>query len=188
MVKLLLDRGADAGKLDSDGNTPSHLAVFNIARLDGQCSDKVPTMDGGCDNVDNKSNHSVESGEARDTLNLLLHARDSGANPRALDGSGRSVLFAAVATGSETTVRMVMDFMRSDGSDQSDQSDQNNIPDGTHANPTSERDNGLVCHPGIQATLNEPDKMGVLPLHLAVAFRSASMVLLLLSNGADVNG
>ncbi|EFX04623.1 tyrosinase central domain containing protein [Grosmannia clavigera kw1407] len=121
---------------------------------------------------------------------LLGRARATGANPRTLDKSGRSVLFTAVATGCEAAVQIVLDAM---GSEDLAEHSSNPGP-----GSCSDSSSGLTHTPkgvasdvgraGIRAALNEPDAQGTLPLHLAVASGSASMVLLLLSNGADING
>jgi hypothetical protein len=158
MVKLLLDRDADARLLNKDGRTPLHLAVVAAAEA-----------------AKRYGSGSVEVKEIEKTLTLLLRA---GADLRAFDNSGRSVLVTAVATGSEPAVQMVLDAMGCES-----------IADSSSSSSSSSKGvESDVSHEGIRAALNEPDAQGTLPLHLAVASGSASMVLLLLSNGADING
>ncbi|KAH8812279.1 hypothetical protein F5884DRAFT_784959 [Xylogone sp. PMI_703] len=105
MVKLLLDRGADAGPLDKDGRMPLHHAVIVVAQAAGRYNNGSRRSTYS----DNDSNSgSGETKEAEKTLRLLLQAQGAGADPRALDHSGRSVLFTAVAAGSEAAVEIVL--------------------------------------------------------------------------------
>jgi ankyrin repeat protein len=159
MVKLLLDRDADVGLLNKDGQTPLHLAVSATAESGKRY--------GG--------SSSVEFKEAEKTIRLLMQA---GADIHATDDSGRSVLVTAVATGSEAVVQMVLDIMACEGLEDNS----------SNSNCSSKVLGSDVRHESIQAALNKPDAEGTLPLHMAVASGSASMVLLLLSNGADING
>jgi hypothetical protein len=159
MVKLLLDRDADVGLLNKDGQTPLHLAVSATAESGKRY--------GG--------SSSVEFKEAEKTIRLLMQA---GADIHATDDSGRSVLVTAVATGSEAVVQMVLDIMACEGLEDNS----------SNSNCNSKVLGSDVRHESIQAALNKPDAEGTLPLHMAVASGSASMVLLLLSNGADING
>lgn len=169
MVKLLLDRGADAGLLNKDGQTPLHLAVMAVAEAAKRCGSASDSDVGG---------GSGEAKEAERTLQLLLRARGSGADLYALDSSGHSVLFTAVAAGSEAAVQMILDAIGSESlADSSSGSSSGSKAVGSDVGPA-----------GIRAVLNKPDAQGTLPLHLAVESGLASMVLLLLSNGANING
>ncbi len=199
MVQLLLDGGADARLLNKDGRTPLHLAVLaagEAAKRPGgsasrsRCRSSPRGDHEGGGDCSSGSTAGGEVNEAEKTLALLLQARGAGADPRALDARGRSVVFTAVETGSEATVQMVLDAIRCDSS-----------VAGSSSSPGSSSSAGggggggggggagsEATRAGIRAALNEPDAQGTLPLHVAVASGSASMVRLLLSHGADVNG
>ena len=202
MVKLLLDGGADAGLLNKDGRTPLHLAVLAAGEAakrpsagsssSGSRSSPRGDHERPCSGSGSGSAGGGESHEAGKTLTLLLHARGAGADPRALDACGRSVVFTAVATGSEGTVQMVLDAIRCDsgarGSSISSPGSSSGCSSSGGGGAGGSAGSDAASRAGIRAALNEPDAQGTLPLHVAVASGSASMVRLLLSNGADVNG
>ncbi|TNN57224.1 Serine/threonine-protein phosphatase 6 regulatory ankyrin repeat subunit C [Liparis tanakae] len=172
-VGLLLRRGAEANARDKFWQTPLHVATANRAT---RCAEALLTQLSNLNMADRTGrtalHHAAQSG-FQEMVKLLLN---KGANLSAIDKKERQPIHCAAYLGHSEIVKLLIDEPNGFGNTALHVA----CYMGQEAVATE-----LVNH---GANVNQPNKCGYTPLHLAAVSTNGALCLeLLVNNGADVN-
>uniref|UniRef100_A0AAX7SKW3 Ankyrin repeat domain 52a n=1 Tax=Astatotilapia calliptera TaxID=8154 RepID=A0AAX7SKW3_ASTCA len=193
-VGLLLRRGADANARDKFWQTPLHVAAANRA---SRCAEALLTQLSNVNMADRSGrtalHHAAQSG-FQEVVKLLV---SRSADKSCKDKQGYTPLHAAAASGHIEIVKYLL-RMGADVSNYSSSGCTLFIFQIDEPNGFGNTALHVACYMGQEAVatelvnhganVNQPNKCGYTPLHLAAVSTNGALCLeLLVNNGADVN-
>uniref|UniRef100_A0AAX7SSZ2 Ankyrin repeat domain 52 n=1 Tax=Astatotilapia calliptera TaxID=8154 RepID=A0AAX7SSZ2_ASTCA len=193
-VGLLLRRGADANARDKFWQTPLHVAAANRA---SRCAEALLTQLSNVNMADRSGrtalHHAAQSGHLEVVKLLVSRSADKSCK----DKQGYTPLHAAAASGHIEIVKYLL-RMGADVSNYSSSGCTLFIFQIDEPNGFGNTALHVACYMGQEAVatelvnhganVNQPNKCGYTPLHLAAVSTNGALCLeLLVNNGADVN-